>query len=316
MDRNSQATKLTEASVSSGARKDKHDTTAGRRRRTKIDGQFAARLIDMLRSPAWCALSLSARRVLDRIEIELADHGGMDNGKLPITYDDFERYGIHRHSIAPAIRECVALGFAEVTEAGRAGNAEWRKPNLFRLTYKPTKNAGPTEEWKRVTAEEAEIIARTARSAKTESQWRKTPFLGGGNRHRKREIHSTESTTTTHGTESATTLDISGRNARKTASAADVDSSVAPKPAARKRRSPSADILTVDVIVDVFQLAAARKWGALAAKYPHYAFVRSLSELDDSNMQSVFRHHLERSGLDDAAVERELRTAFGGARLN
>ena len=100
-------------------------------RRTTIGGQFAPRRIDMLRSPAYCVLSLSARRILDRIEIELADHGGSDNGKLPITYDDFVKYGLHRHAIGPAIRELVMLGFVEITEAGRAGNAEHRKPNLF-----------------------------------------------------------------------------------------------------------------------------------------------------------------------------------------
>src|SRR6478752_5794871 len=72
---------------------------------------------------------------LDRIEIEHADHGGNDNGRLPVTYDDFECYGIHRHAIAPAIRETVALGFAEITERGRAGNAEFRSPHKFRLTY-------------------------------------------------------------------------------------------------------------------------------------------------------------------------------------
>jgi hypothetical protein len=155
--------------VSSTNNKRKHGTFAGRNRRTQIDGQFAARLIDMLRSPAWFILSLTARRILDRIEIELAGHGGMDNGRLPITYDDFQRYGIDRDAIAPAIREVVALGFVEVTEVGRAGNAEWRRPNLFRLTYKETNQTGPTHEWKKITAEEVKIIARAARSAKQNS---------------------------------------------------------------------------------------------------------------------------------------------------
>jgi hypothetical protein len=92
----------------------------GRRKRTRIDGQFAAREIKMLESHAFRELSLSARRVLDRLEIELAHHGGMDNGKLPVTYDDFQRYGIDRHAaIAPAIRELVALGFVALgTGAG------------------------------------------------------------------------------------------------------------------------------------------------------------------------------------------------------
>src|SRR5207237_9968690 len=96
-------------------------------KRTTIGFQFAPRRIDLLGSPDYCALSLTARRVLDRLEIELADHGGTDNGRLPVTYDDFQRYGLHRQAIYPAIRETVALGFVEVTEAGVAGTAEYRK---------------------------------------------------------------------------------------------------------------------------------------------------------------------------------------------
>ena len=38
---------------------------------------------------------------------------------------------------APALRELERLGFIEVTECGRAGNAENRKPNRFRITYCP-----------------------------------------------------------------------------------------------------------------------------------------------------------------------------------
>jgi hypothetical protein len=151
-------------------------------RRTSIGEQFAPHTISMLRSPAWRALTLSARRVLDRIEIELADHGGTDNGKLPVTYDDFVRYGVHRHAIAPAIREVVALGFVEITEPGRAGNADWRKPNLLRLTFRNTKYA-PTNEWQKITEEQAEQIARAARTAapqKTKRQCRKMPNPSDG----------------------------------------------------------------------------------------------------------------------------------------
>jgi hypothetical protein len=64
-----------------------------RKKPNSIGGQFAPRLIEMLESPAYRALSLSARRALERIEIELAQHGGKDNGSLPVTYDDFQRYG-------------------------------------------------------------------------------------------------------------------------------------------------------------------------------------------------------------------------------
>src|SRR5215471_10390340 len=178
------------------------------KRRNSIDGQFAAHTIEMIKSPAWSVLSLSARRVLDRIEIEHADHGGNDNGRLPVTYDDFERYGIHRHAIAAAIRETVALGFAEITERGRAGNAEFRSPHKFRLTYFPVRRAPPTSEWQRIkTVEEAQLARAARREApqKTKVQWRKTPNLSGGNRHRKRRFHSAETATTRLSADSTTT---------------------------------------------------------------------------------------------------------------
>jgi hypothetical protein len=113
--------------------------------------------------------------------------GGHDNGKLPVTYADFVRYGIERHSIAPAQREVEALGFAEVTERGRAGNAEYRTPNKFRLTYRPAASAEATDEWKKInTIEDAKAIAQAARnpirrdrrtngSAENKDQWGKIP---------------------------------------------------------------------------------------------------------------------------------------------
>jgi hypothetical protein len=111
--------------------------------------------------------------VMSRIEIELAAHGGNDNGRLPVTTEDFVQYGMHRTSVAPAIREAEALGFIRVTERGRGGNAEHRSPNRFYLTYpltRDTKRHPPTDEWRCInTLEEANEIARAARANK--SQW-------------------------------------------------------------------------------------------------------------------------------------------------
>jgi hypothetical protein len=136
----------------------------GKRKRNSIAEQFIPYTVRMLESPAYQVLSLSARRVLARIEIEHAHHGGNDNGKLPVTYDDFVHYGVNRHAVGPAIRECGALGFTEITERGYAGNAEFRRPNKFRLTYIHTGRAQPTYEWDRIKSiEEAEAIARQAR---------------------------------------------------------------------------------------------------------------------------------------------------------
>ena len=183
------------------------------RRSTSYSGQFAGHLVEMLESPAWRVLSLSARKVLDRVEIELAHHGGKDNGRLPVTYDDFVKYGIHRHSIRPAINELMALGFLEITRKGRAGNAEFRLPHLFRLTYRPSKGVlrDGSHEWRLIKSDgEAEQVAKAARTEKSKIQCRKVPNFSDENRHRKSKIHSTKTITTGHGAESATTLDISG----------------------------------------------------------------------------------------------------------
>jgi hypothetical protein len=138
---------------------------ARRKGRTAIGGQFSWRLVEMLEAPAYRVLSLSARRILDRLEIELAHHGGDDNGRLPTTYEHFHEYGMDRDTIAPAISECVALGFVEVTERGRAGNREFRSPSLYRLTYRPTRGRDATDEWKNIgTLEQAQAVGRAART--------------------------------------------------------------------------------------------------------------------------------------------------------
>jgi hypothetical protein len=138
-----------------------------RKRKNSIAGQFAARPILMLESPPYRVLSRAALQVLARIEIEHAHHGGVENGVLPVPYDHFVEYGIHRHAIAPAIRELVALGLVEVTQRGCAGNAEFKQPNLYRLTYRNAKGAAGdgTHEWRLVkTVEQAEQIAKRARA--------------------------------------------------------------------------------------------------------------------------------------------------------
>ena len=124
----------------------------------------------MLGSPANRVLSLSGRRILDRLEIEFHHHGGKpeQNGNLPCTYEHFEEYGIERHAIAPAIREVVALGFVEITRRGCAGNAGFRLPTLYRLTYRHTgSDKRLTDEWRNIeTIEEAKAIAKAAREGR------------------------------------------------------------------------------------------------------------------------------------------------------
>jgi hypothetical protein len=148
----------------------------------KIPGQFVPHRLALIESPSWCVLSLSARRVLDRIEIEMCHHGGVhENGRLVVTHADFIKHGVQKDAVAPAIREVEALGLAEITEQGRGGNAVWRRPNKFRLTYIQTKSANadayhhPTVEWRRIkTVDEAERKASDARNAPpATADWRR-----------------------------------------------------------------------------------------------------------------------------------------------
>jgi len=81
-----------------------------------------SRPVTLLNSPAYRVLSRAAHLVLSRIELELRNHGGYNSARLAVTFDDFVEYGIHRHGVAPALREVEALGIVLITERGRGGN--------------------------------------------------------------------------------------------------------------------------------------------------------------------------------------------------
>jgi len=59
----------------------------------------------------------------------------VENGKLPVTYDDFAEFGIRRKAISSGLFELVTLGFVEITEKGRMAAAEFHVPSKYRLTY-------------------------------------------------------------------------------------------------------------------------------------------------------------------------------------
>ena len=135
-----------------------------RRHTIPPDQQWTWWTIEMIRSPAYRALSVSAHRVIGRIRIELADHGGQDNGHLPVTHRDVHEYGMAWNSIAPGIREAEALGFIRITEHGIASAGEFRKASVFALTHLPVGVAAATNDWAKIgSMEQAEAIAAAAR---------------------------------------------------------------------------------------------------------------------------------------------------------
>ena len=58
----------------------------------------------------------------------------------------------------------MALGFVQITRPGCAGNAEYRQPTLYRLTYRHCgSHRETTDEWRRIkTIEEAKAISERA----------------------------------------------------------------------------------------------------------------------------------------------------------
>lgn len=136
---------------------------------------------EMKESPAWRAMPLAARQVVDRIEVEHGLHGGQLNGKLPVTYDDFEKYGIRRMSIAFGIRAAVALGWLDITDQGHRGAADVRRAARYALTWVDRHDGAPrSNRWKRFrTTADAELAVTSVRPKKRVSaKKRKAPCLG------------------------------------------------------------------------------------------------------------------------------------------
>jgi hypothetical protein len=92
------------------------------------------------------------------------------------------------------IRELVALGFVEITQRGSAGNAGFRQPALYRLTYRHWgSHKQTTDEWRRITTiDDAVIVAERARIPVSKG-WSKNksppPKTMGGPTPENRTIH-------------------------------------------------------------------------------------------------------------------------------
>ena len=139
-------------------------------RRNSVATYYRSRPVELMESFALRVLSRAAHLALLRIEIELRRHAGHGNGKLIVTKQQFVEFGIHPRMLAAALRELDALGIIIITEHGRGGNAEYCKPNRFRLNFMcgAIDDTEPfTDPWKRFkTIEEAKKVASAARKAK------------------------------------------------------------------------------------------------------------------------------------------------------
>jgi hypothetical protein len=109
---------------------------------------------EMLESGSMRSLSVNGMRVFHRIQLEHMSHGGLENGRLKVTWLDFEKFGVSRRLIKKSIDETIAAGLVAIEQRGRRAHGEDRgEPTQYRLTYLPVAEPGDyrpaTNDWKR-----------------------------------------------------------------------------------------------------------------------------------------------------------------------
>jgi hypothetical protein len=93
---------------------------------------------DMLESDAWRSMTRAERLVLDRIVLEHMAHGGAENGNLPVTHEDFIKFGVSKNAVAEAIKGVSGRGLAIIIRQGRSSKGCTRWPTHFALGWLPT----------------------------------------------------------------------------------------------------------------------------------------------------------------------------------
>jgi hypothetical protein len=106
----------------------------------------------MYGSPAFLELvkHRAARIVVDRIAYEHTRHGGKENGRLKVTFDDFVAWGMSRSSVGDAIVVAEALGWIKRVTRGRASFEDGRYPGEYAITWQCIGADLPTNDWKRI----------------------------------------------------------------------------------------------------------------------------------------------------------------------
>jgi hypothetical protein len=134
-------------------------------KRAKIIIGYVRHPKDLLKSPAWGAASLPARRILDRLEVEHISHHGKCNGDLQVSYAQLAAGGVRRRSIPGAVRDLRRLGLLKVRVSTVLRVGQIRPPNLYELTYLETPAGGPTNDWRKITSikEAKQATARRSR---------------------------------------------------------------------------------------------------------------------------------------------------------
>jgi superfamily II DNA or RNA helicase len=122
--------------------------------------------------------------VLDHAgRLEHMAHVGLENGRLKVTWLDFEKFGVGRRFIPGALAEVIAAGIVAITQPGRkAWGRDQGAPTQYRLTYLPVAEPGdfrpPTNEWKSFSAAKAPKASTHSSNGKDKAKhqaWARPP---------------------------------------------------------------------------------------------------------------------------------------------
>ena len=119
--------------------------------RHECEAPFAQLPLSLVGGVVLSALSITARRVLDRLIAEHLKHGGRENGRLHVSYRQLAQWTrANDGNIPPALAELVDLGLLVITHGERVAGSPKIAPNVYRLTFFPDhEDAASTNEWRR-----------------------------------------------------------------------------------------------------------------------------------------------------------------------
>lgn len=107
-------------------------------------------------SPAWKAMGINTRRLIDFLEVEHRNHAGRENGNLMATYDQLVDFGLTRSEVNKAIDEAEFIGLIRCKRGGRWAGTN--QPSIYHLTFYADKNGSPaTNAWKGKTKEAIDV---------------------------------------------------------------------------------------------------------------------------------------------------------------
>lgn len=109
--------------------------------------------------------------------LEHMAHGGVENGSLPVTYDDLIAWGIRRNSVAPSIAEAVALGWVTFQRGLPAHKAGQGHSQRFGLTWLPEGSSTVADHrWRRISdLGSAKAVSEAARAEGADGRYQRQP---------------------------------------------------------------------------------------------------------------------------------------------